>query len=1131
MAERFKCLLTEPGAPPWHDVCFAATRRTHHSHRLAVVAGTRHEAAERLAALSPTRFGTRAGRAGGRPPQTVFVFCGHGAEWPRMGASLLESQPVFRAMVDRCDAIVRRLAGWSVLDELTAEPLAARLDDTEILQPVLISLQVGLTELWRAWGVVPDAVVGHSVGEVSAAYAAGCLELEEALGVAIHRGRLMQPAKGAGTMAVLGLPEDRVSRLGAVAAGSVSIAAVNSPRSTVISGDAGMVEAVMGEVAAEGHRARRLPGAEYPFHSREMTSARRLFLDALGDLTSRSPTIAMFSTVTGARVVGTLGAAHWADGVVTPVRFLEAIRAATAEGPAALVEIGPHPVLAAAMTESMAGAGTPRVVTASLRRDQDDLTCLLDALGSLHVAGVACDHGGRYAERDDWVPLPTYAWQRRRHWAPGGGHLSRPGSPADPAAEGIGPFQRRFETAGPQPSHHFELDVDLERLPLLADHRYCGLPVMPFALLTDLALAAGREALGPVPLSLASWAFRQRLLPGPPITTKLQFTVTPDQSGGATLEVWAFTTESSQRATILCAEGRLTSAAGDTTAGHETVGPWSGPGEDPSTLFEGYETGGLHLGDAWRLVEAVDWGAGGALARLTRPDQSGGHDGGHLLDPVAIGTACMVAAVARTEGPATRPLFPVGVERVRWFGAGEVALVQVMRPTQDGAGVRTDIRLADEAGTLVAALDGVRMEALTPSEVGRWGPSLMAELSYHVEWRPGEPPAGAHAPTDMRRPGTWLVFVDGGQLGRDVVAELSRDGRRCRTVRVVRDASDRHGDLRVDPLDPENVRRVVLSVGDPDDPLTGVLCISDGPDVVDDGRDAEQVAQATTASGALLVHLVQALAAHQHAAGAPVWVVTRGVQPVGPPHPFFDAGGAGLWGLGRVIGLEHPELWGGLLDLDPAGGAGEASAVVRELTHPDGEDQVAYRAGERLVARLVRHRAPEHPPTPSNRAGSVGAARAAVTGSRPSPGGGTESFGMRADASYLVTGGRGALGLQVPAGWPIEAPGTWCWRAGDRCPIPGARTTSQESPSIRSWPPPSGPWRSAGSPCSRRLPMWPTSDRWRRCLTPRRTVGRPSVAWCTPPGSSTCDRWRTPASVTSSSTFAPRSRAAGCCTS
>ncbi|HEX8053993.1 MAG TPA: beta-ketoacyl synthase N-terminal-like domain-containing protein, partial [Thermoleophilaceae bacterium] len=414
LAGRFATSLRERG-DEFRDVCrSAALRRTHHAHRLAVAAASGHEAAERLAAFAGA--GAAPGVVAGQPVadgrRLVFAYCGQGAQWVGMGRALAAAEPAVQATLARCDELIRDRAGWSPIEELDAPEARSRLGDTEIAQPVLFSLQLALTELWRSWSIRPDSVVGHSVGEVAAACVAGALDLEQAIDVVLARGRVMQPLKGRGAMAAIGLPPAEVEEL--LRAG-VSVAAINSPSTTVVSGDTAAVEAV---VAAAGERqafARMLPGG-YAFHSQQTAPCREPLVEALASLEPREPAIPVISTVTGRRAGrDDLDAEHWGRNVTDRVEFAVALDAACDGEHNLVVEIGPHPVLATAVTQCLAAAGKGGAAIASMRRGDGSRATALEALGALHVAGHPVDHR-RLREAGRFVSIPTYAWQRRRHW-------------------------------------------------------------------------------------------------------------------------------------------------------------------------------------------------------------------------------------------------------------------------------------------------------------------------------------------------------------------------------------------------------------------------------------------------------------------------------------------------------------------------------------------------------------------------------------------------------------------------------------------------------------------------------------------------------------------------------------------
>ncbi|HSS51043.1 MAG TPA: acyltransferase domain-containing protein, partial [Thermoanaerobaculia bacterium] len=406
----------------------AALRRTHHEHRVAVVGRSRAELAERLEAFAAGEpaVGVAAGRGGrGDRTRVVFAFSGQGPQWPGMGRQLLEAEPVFRDAVERCDEALRPWLGGSLMEKLDQEEDA--LDRTELAQPAIFALQVGLTELWRSWGVTPGAVVGHSVGEIAAAWAAGVLTLDEAARVAAVRGGAMASARGQGGMIAAEFGEAEARGFLANLGSSLEIAAVNGPSSISLAGAPEDLAAVLEELARRGATGRRLR-VDYAFHTVQMEPFDAQVEAALSDLRPRSAVVPLISTVTGGPLEGPeMNGSYWRRNVRQPVRFGDAVATLAAAGYTAFLEIGPHPVLAASIAQAVEPSAA---VLASLRRGRDERETLLDSLAALYVLGWPVDWRGVFPDGGRRAPLPTYPFQRQRYWfeAP-----SRPAAAAAPS--------------------------------------------------------------------------------------------------------------------------------------------------------------------------------------------------------------------------------------------------------------------------------------------------------------------------------------------------------------------------------------------------------------------------------------------------------------------------------------------------------------------------------------------------------------------------------------------------------------------------------------------------------------------------------------------------------------------------
>lgn len=338
------------------------------------------------------------GRAGQAAPEaSVFVYAGHGGQRPGMGAALVAREPVFRRAAMECDRLIRREAGWSVLDVLVR---GAAVEGIERVQPLLFTFQVALTALWRSWGIEPAATIGHSMGEVAAAHAAGALSLSDAVAITCRRSVLLSRLRGTGAMLLLGLAPDEIGTLAAASSDRVSIAAINGPRTTVLSGAPEELEAIRREAERRGVFSRSID-VEVASHSPQMEPLTEELIAVLATVRPRRPRVPFYSTVLGGPVSDTvLDGRYWARNLREPVRFYPVLQRLAAAGHRRFVELSPHPLL---VTSVLEGLRTQQVedptVVWSVRRDGDELLAMRLSLARLHVAGAPvrwpCVNGGQ----------------------------------------------------------------------------------------------------------------------------------------------------------------------------------------------------------------------------------------------------------------------------------------------------------------------------------------------------------------------------------------------------------------------------------------------------------------------------------------------------------------------------------------------------------------------------------------------------------------------------------------------------------------------------------------------------------------------------------------------------------------
>lgn len=928
------------------DLCYTAgVRRSALEHRLALVGRTREEFAAGIDGFLRGETAAPGVSVGQVPaeaaPRLAFVFSGQGPQWYGMGRELLAQEPVFRQTMVECDALVSANTGWSLLKELEASEATSRLGETEIAQPALFALQVSLAALWASWGVRPQGVVGHSVGEIAALHVAGVLSLADAVRVVCHRGRVMQQATGTGRMAAVDMTAEEGAALVAPFGDRLALAALNGPRSIVLSGEPAALEQVLATLTRQGVNHRMLP-VNYAFHSAQMAPFQQALVALLEDLPSAIPAIPVYSTVLGAAATSQrFDAAYFGRNVRDAVRLHPAITAMAEDGFDAFLEIAPHPVLSASITDSLEAGGHTAVVAASLRRSKPERDTMVNAAVALHVVGHSLDMEAM-AGFGEVVDLPRYPWQRKRFWL-------RPTPAAAIGAAGLPralhPLLGSRQPSAATSARVYQGQWTVDSAGGLRDHRIGGRLLMPATAMLETLNAALRAEPGGADAHLEAFVVERPLfLPETGVVTWQ--VVVQGASGEQQLELHqALGTLDAQQLEWQ----RICSAAG--RAGVATTALPAAPSLlrsiNQDAFYARFDTLGVAFGPAFRTLQQLDVGAGWARGRLQLPsdlDMEAALFGVHpaLLD----GALQLCVAAASGEGePAPSHLWaPMGLERYDQLrpGAAQLFATAVLRDDSGPDSLAADVVIEDVSGGLVARLDKVRFAR---TEARLLAGAATDDWLYDVRWQDAAPLAAVSEQGN----GTWLLLADRSGVSAALRAALEARGTRC--VEVVAGARFERLDghrWSVNPLHAAEFEELLKALGEMA-PLRGVVhawCA----DI--QGTDADEGEQADLLASGSLLHLAQALVACE--ATIPLWLVTRGAQPVLASDVPSSAAAAGAWGFLGVLRVEHPELVVRAVDID-AHESSVASLVSSLLAAPGGPD-LAWRAGRALVRRLVPHR-------------------------------------------------------------------------------------------------------------------------------------------------------------------------------
>jgi acyl transferase domain-containing protein/acyl-CoA synthetase (AMP-forming)/AMP-acid ligase II/acyl carrier protein len=955
LAQSYRALLSGAPAPAIHDLAYTASlRRTHHRQRLALVGSTLNDFCDKLDAFLQDEdyAGLVVGEVDPVPQKLVFVFPGQGAQWFGMGRQLLAHEPIFRAALEKCDDAISEHVDWSIVEQLTAPIESSRLNEIDVIQPTLWAIQVALAALLRAWGVVPDAVVGHSMGEIAAAYVAGALSLPDAARVICRRSRLLRRISNQGAMLAADISLAQAEQLLKPYSDQVSIAVSNSSQSTVLAGDPAVLELLRAQLEAAAVFCRWVK-VDVAAHSPQVEPLRAELRSLLADMRPQTAALPFYSTVR-AEVTGgpELGTEYWVQNLREPVLFGATVRRLIDDGYAHFIELSPHPLLLPAIREGLLQQERQGLALPSLQREADERAALLDSLATLYTRGHAVDWTAFYPAGGTCIQLPTYPWQRQHCWfTPSptgaiGGTWHRPAETAMHPLLGV-----PIPLAATSEMSVWHNTLVLSNVPYLADHRVHDTIIFPAAAYIEMALAAAQTVFGPGAHQLAQLELRQMLVLAEDHATQIQTIVSAAGPNAATIEIFTRRDDASNdwilHARSALRRGSSEAKQPDTLA--DTAELQAGRGEHIAgeAHYAAMATHELHYGAAFRGIQQIWRQPGEALAQVSLPSAAGATES-YQIHPALL-DACLQAFTTAAFGIATEfehtaPHVPISFQQIQMLRPFKPGQLQARIRLQAGGDTAPggDLDLLDGDGQLILSVRGLCTQRLEPTVSAAQSDPLSTWL-YSRGWQ--QQPLAPATNDAVTAPATWLILADRQGVGQQVASLLTERGHRV--VLALQPGAPQPGAHIIDPNDPTAYVKLVRHVMEPGQPACkGIIhlwSLHIPPDA-----DPE-TAQPLSGWGSALA-LAQALISV--GTRARLWLVTRGAQAVGPSLAPLALAQSPLWGLGLTIAQEHPPLNCSRVDLSLEPSQDEPSALVAELEAGSLEDQIALRPDGRYVARL-----------------------------------------------------------------------------------------------------------------------------------------------------------------------------------
>jgi acyl transferase domain-containing protein len=942
-------LLRSPESPPFADVTHTlALHRTHQDQRLSFY-GTRSAAAEALEGFGRGERGVSlfTGNRAGLEPKVTFVFPGQGWQWVGMGKGLAQRFPVFAEAVRQCQDTIAPWVKTQLLEIDHDDAGRAALEDVNTVQPMLFTFQVAMARLWMSFGITPHAVIGHSMGEVAAAHIAGALTLEDAARIICERSQLAQRLNGRGAMLMVDAAKDQIVQVLGAHVEKIDFAAFNGPRSTVLSGPSDAIAQAAQLIEAQQIFSRQVK-VRFASHSREIDTIRDDLFAALAPLKPTPFGIEFYSTARAKfgrrREDGAaLTAEYWWENMRNPVQFLEGVTALVKHRHDTMIEMSAHPILLSAVGQTAAEHKTQVTLIPSDRRESDEVETLSQGLASAYAAGCSPDLTNLVPGQK--ASLPPYRWTHERFW------IGDEYTHSQRAVMGHALLGESLALATSPNSFVWQQTLELPHQPWLLDHQVDGVALYPGAAYLEMMLSAVAERFGACDVKLLDVSFRRGLFLRADRTYQLQTVLTRHGEGGGSLKIFAraqdtaaadgaTTKPTSNSWELLTTSDFEVSTTRETPVRVEVSRVAAGGREvQRDELYGKFREHALEYGPAFQGLQSVRIGDNEALGAIQAPTVLG-RTPRFVVHPAMLDACVQASLPLGLSRPGIKVVW--GGVKSLWAsvpGAMTPRYAKVTKVSDDSQ----NLELLSEDGSVLLRMEGVFNQVMETSIT-----AVPDEKRLEVAWVPVPPSFPPPAAPYQNSPSTWLLFEDYSGVGRDLEANLIAKGHPVIAVRRARKDMPwmvKDGVIYLPEGSPEAYEQLATHLKNT--PLRGVVHLW-SLDVAPQ-TEPHAVIEDAQLSCMTVTLLVRTLASLEHKPR--LSIITRGGQPVDDQPTRLEQ--APLWGLGRTLLREHPELNGTLIDLSPQVDRAEVGGVMGVLLGEGNEQQIAMRGDQWFAARLV----------------------------------------------------------------------------------------------------------------------------------------------------------------------------------